>query len=343
MNFDRVTVAVITYNGAKLLEECLSAIESLDYPDYEVMVVDNHSTDQSVDLVREKFPGVRILEMDQNRGPNPARNMAILKSKTNYVFLLDDDTILTPHCLSILMSARDLIQDIVVYHPRIAYYDDRDRIQHEGAEVHYIAAAIVRNGGMSIKNASKESVPIGAASGTLLIDREKVLPIGLFDEDYFFGWEDGEFTFRLTASGLKCLSVPRATVYHKATKRGFSKAFYQIRNRWYFILQIYSLRTIFLILPALIVYELSLLGYLTMKGVLIKYLKGNMAVLQDFGKLMKKRQKVQLLKKLSDKELLHTGEISIRQDLLDSKHAKVGRKLLNLFFDSYWKLVKDFL
>ncbi len=343
MSFEKVTVAVISYNREKILKECLSAIKCLDYPDYEVMVVDNLSTDGSVNLVREKFPEVKVLEMDENRGPNPARNVAILKSRANYVFLIDDDTILTSHCLSILMNARDVISDVAVCHPRIVYYDDRSRIQQEGAEIHYIGAAIVKNGDMLIKNASMESIPTGAASGALLIDREKALDIGLFDEDYFFGWTDGQFTFRLTASGLKCLSVPRAIVYHKMAKRGLSKAFYQVRNRWYFILQMYSLKTIFLILPALIVYEFSLLGYLTMKGVLLKYLKANMAVLQDFGKLMKKRQRIQLLKRLSDRELLHTGEINIREDLLESKYVKIGRKLLNRFLDSYWKLVKDFL
>lgn len=343
MSFEKVTVAVITYNRKKILEECLSAIKSLDYPDYEVMVVDNYSMDQSVNLVREKFPEVKLIEMDKNRGPNPARNTAILKSETNYVFLIDDDTILTPHCLSILMNAKNTIPDVAVCHPRIVYYDDRTRIQHEGAELHYIGAAILRNEGRSIKNTSVESIPISAASGTLLIDREKVLGIGLFDEDYFFGWEDGEFSFRLTASGLKCLSVPRAVVYHKATKRGLSKVFYQVRNRWHFILKIYSLRTIFLILPALAVFELSQLVFLTMKGALLKYLKANIAVLQDFGKIMKKRQRVQLLKKLSDRELLYTGEINIREDLLDSKYAKMGRKLLNRFFGLYWKLIKDFL
>ncbi len=343
MSFEKVTVAVITYNRERILEECLSAIKSLNYPDYEVMVVDNRSTDGSVNLVREKFPEVKVLEMGENRGPNPARNAAMLKSRANYVFLIDDDTILTSHCLSILMNARDVIPDIAVCHPRIVYYDDRSRIQQEGAEVHYIGAAIIRNGDMLIKNASMESISTGAASGALLIDRKRALRIGLFDEDYFFGWTDGQFTFRLTASGLKCLSVPRAIVYHKMAKRGLSKVFYQVRNRWYFILQMYSLRTIFLILPALVVYEISLLVFLTMKGLLLEYLKANMAVLQDFGKLMKKRQKVQLLKRLSDRELLHTGEINIREDLLENKYVKIGRKLLNRFLDSYWKLIKDFL
>jgi len=343
MSFEKITVAVVTYNRKKILEECLSAIKSLDYPDYEVIVVDNHSPDQSVHLVREKFPEVKVLEMDENRGPNPARNAAILNSNTNYIFLIDDDTILTPHCLSILMDAKNTIPDVAVCHPRIIYYDDRARIQHEGAEVHYIGAAILRNENTFIKNTSMDSVLIGAASGTLLIDKKKALHIGLFDEDYFFGWEDGEFTFRLTAAGFKCLSVPYAAVYHKATKRGLSTVFHQVRNRWDFILKIYSLRTILLILPALIVYELSLMVFLTTKGNLFKYLKANVAVLRSFRKIMKKRQKVQSLKKVPDRELLHTGEINIREDLLDRRYAKMGRKFLNRFLDLYWKLIKDFL
>ena len=90
-------------------------------------------------------------------------------------------------------------------------------------------------------------------------------------------------------------------------------------------------------------YEISLLVFLATKGALLKYLRANMAVLQNFEKLMKKRQKVQSLKKMSDRELLYTGEINIRQDLLESKYAKMGSQLLNRFLNSYWKLIKNFL
>jgi len=102
---------------------------------------------------------------------------------------------------------------------------------------------ILKNSGVSIEQASKETIPV--SGGTMLVERDKALHIGLFDEDYFFGWEDADFSLRMTISGFKCLNVPQAVVYHKMKKRGLSKAFYQIRNRWYFILKNYSSRTLF--------------------------------------------------------------------------------------------------
>ncbi|GAI58197.1 unnamed protein product, partial [marine sediment metagenome] len=234
--FEKVTIAVITYNGEHLLEECLSAIKSQDYPEYEIMMVDNNSTDCSVDLVREKFPEVKILQMKKNRGPNPARNAAILKSDTSYTLLVDDDAVLTSECLRNLMKVMKKYPNVGLCHPRVVFYDSHTRIQHDGIRIYYIGASVLKNSGASIEHASKEIIPISMASAiTLLVKRNKALQIGLFDEDYFFGWDDIDFSFRMMISGFKCFNVPQAVVYHKMKKRGLTKAFYQIRNRWYSI------------------------------------------------------------------------------------------------------------
>jgi len=344
VSLEKVTIAVITYNGEYLLEECLSAIKSQDYPEYEVIVVNNNSTDHSVDLVREKFPEVKILQMKKNRGPNPARNAAILKSDTSYTLLVDDDAVLTPDCLRILMKAMKEYSDIGICHPRVVLYDDHTRIQYDGTGIYYIGAAILKNSGVCIQQVSKETVPMSAVSGvTMLVERDKALRIGLFDEDYFFGWDDGDFSFRMTISGFKCLNIPQAIVYHKMKKRGFSKAFYQIRNRWYFILKNYSSRTLFFLLPVLLVYELGLSLFLTTKGTLVEYLKANLAVIKNFRKLMKKRQKVQILKKVSDREVLCTGDFYIREDLIEKKYLKLAKDFLNRVLNLYWKAVRNFI
>ena len=344
MSFEKITIAVITYNGEHLLEECLSAIKSQDYPEYEIMIVDNNSTDRSVDLVREKFPEVRVLQMKENRGPNPARNVAILKSDTSYTLLVDDDAVLTPNCLRILMKAMKECSDVGICHPRVALYDDRTRIQYDGTRIYYIGAAILKNSGASIQQASKKTIPVTAVSGvTMLVERDKALQIGLFDEDYFFGWTDTDFSFRMTISGFKCLNVPQTVVYHKMKKRGLCKAFYQIRNRWYFILKNYSSRTIFFLSPFLLVYELNLLLFLIMKRTLVEYFKANFAVIKNFGKLMKKRGKVQTLKKISDREVLCAGDFYMREDLIEKKYLKLGRNILNRVFNLYWEAVENFI
>ncbi len=343
INENKVTIAVITYNGEKLLEECLSAIKSQDYPEYEIMLVDNNSTDHSVELVRDKFPEVRVLQMGQNRGPSPARNVAIRKASTRYILLVDDDAILGPGCIRILMDAVNEFPKAVVWAPRVIYYNRRDTIQFDGASLHFIGEAIPNDPDTRIEDAlEEEPFSVETVAGVaFMIDKGKALQVGLFDEDYFFGREDGEFALRLTISGFKCLSIPKALVYHKVKTRALSKAFYQVRNRWYLILQTYSLKTIFLIIPALLVYEISVLAFLTVKGALSEYIKGNLAVLKDFERLMNKRRRVQALKKVPDREVLLGGDFYIRGDLIEKKYLKLAKNLLNCILNLYWKAVRN--
>ena len=345
MSLKKVTIAVITYDGERLLEECLSAIKSQDYSEYEAMVVDNNSTDRSVDLVREKFPEVRVLQMKENRGPNPARNAAIKKANAKYVLLVDDDAVLASDCLRILMEAVHRFPEAAVWSPRVIYYDRRDVIQFDGASLHYVGEAILKNPDTQIEDAlGKGVLSIDTAGGvSYIVNKEKALCIGLFDEDYFFGKTDTEFTFRLTLSGFKCLSVPHAIVYHKMKPRGLSKAFYQVRNRWSLILQTYSLRTILFITPALLFYEISVLTFLIWQGALSRYIKANFAVIKNFGKLMKKRRKVQALKKISDREVLCARDFYIREDLIEKKYLKLAKNFLNRALNLYWKAVRNFI
>lgn len=345
MSPEKVTVAVITYNGEHLLEECLSAIKSQDYPEYEVMVVDNNSTDQSVDLVKARFPEVKVLRMKENKGPSPARNVAIRDANTRYILLVDDDAVLAPDCVRILMNAVNNFPEAAVWAPRVIYYDRRDIIQFDGASLHYVGEAILKNPDTRIEDAlGKEVLSIDTAGGvSYTVNKEKALRIGLFDEDYFFGKTDTEFTFRLTLSGFKCLSVPQAIVYHKMKPRGLSKAFYQVRNRWSLILQTYSLRTILFVTPALLLYEISVLAFLIWKGALSRCIKANLAVIKNFGKLMKKRRKVQALKEISDREVLCAKDFYIREDLIEEKYLKLAKNFLNRVLNLYWKAVRNFI
>ncbi len=173
-----------------------------------------------------------------------------------------------------------------------------------------------------------------------IIDRRKAAAIGYFDESYFFGRTDGEFTFRLTISGYNCYTVPRALAYHKVKRRGLSKVFYQVRNRWYLILQTYSWRTLISIAPALAVYELMVAGFLAMEGRLGDYVKGCTAVVCDLPAILAARKKVQKLKTKNDRELLHIGQMNIRRDLVKNPLVYNLKQGANKFFNTYWKLIR---
>jgi GT2 family glycosyltransferase len=336
--YEPVTIGVINYNGGKFIEECLSSIFNLDYPRYEVMVLDNKSTDQSLKIVKTKFPQVEVIELSENKGHPAARNILVPKAKTRLVLLMDNDIIIAQDCLKLLVNALITTPNVAVCGPKVMYYDDPNRVQFSLTYFHYVGGAI------SAIARDEEPVEVGSVGGaTMLLDKEKVLQTGLYDADFFFGWTDGDFCLRQLVSGHKCLHVPKALIYHKEKTRGLSRVFYQIRNRWFLILKVYSLRTILLISPALLLYELSLLVFCLFKGKSAEYFRANMAVVKEFKTLMRKRRQFQKLRKVSDGDVLRTGRIMLKENIIEKRFLRTVFHFLDLFFDGYWKAIKGFL
>lgn len=339
-----VTIAVISYNGLNVLQLCLDSILAQTYKNVEICLVNNASTDGTQAWVKKQYPDVKVLNCSENRGPNPARNLAIKLSQNSLVMLVDDDAVLERDCLAELMEAFHQYSDAAVWSPRIVYHDRKDLIQFEGTSIYYLAEAILLNSDTSIQNGLKEITPVQVAGGVCyLLSKKAASAIGMFDEDYFFGRTDGEFTFRLTQAGYSIYSVPKAVCYHRVKRRGLSKVFYQVRNRWYLILQTYAWKTIILIFPALIVYEISLFTFLLLKGSTKEYLLALASVIKNLPSLLKKRAYVQRLRKLPDKAILHSGLINIRKDLVQNPLILFLKAKLNAVLNIYWKVVYPLL
>lgn len=336
----QVTVAVVSYNGKKVIQACLDSLLAQTYSHFRIWLINNASTDGTPEWVRENYPQVEIFNYPQNKGPNPARNLALQRSPDPLVLLVDDDAILEENCLQKLIEAYQRYPDGAVWAPRLVYHDKRDTIQHEGVFVHYISEAILLNGEKRIDEGLQEITPVSVTSGTcLLISQRAATAIGLFDEDYFFGRTDGEFTFRLTLSGYRLYTAPKAVVYHRVKKRGLSKAFYQVRNRWYFTLTMYSWRTLLVSLPALIVYETSLVLFLLSKGAIKEYGSAIAHVFLDLPKILRKRSSIQGMRTVRDREVLRSDPINIRGDLVEHHLIAKSKQILDKFFRLYWNLV----
>ncbi|WP_413160957.1 glycosyltransferase family 2 protein [Capilliphycus salinus ALCB114379] len=337
----QVTVAVVTYNGINVIKNCLDSLQSQTYKPAQILVIDNASTDNTPDWVEEHYSQIKVIRLNSNCGPNPARNQGILNTPDNDLTLLvDDDAILAENCLNELVKAYQRYPEAAILAPRLVYNDQRDTIQHEGAFIHYTAEAVLLNNDKPLNQGSKDITQVHAVSGTcLLVSKSAAKKIGLFDEDYFFGRTDGEFSFRLTISGYKVYTVPDAVCYHRVKKRGLSKLFYQVRNRWYFILTTYSLKTLIVLAPALLVYELFLIAYLLMQGKELEYIKAIFAVIKFWDKLMQKRKKAQNIKTRSDRELLRSDSLYMRDDLLKNSILASVKSGLDKFFRTYWKLI----
>ena len=335
-----VSVAVITYNGMNVIKLCLESIFAQTYRPFRVFLINNASTDGTSEWVRDNYPEVEVLNYPKNRGPNPARNLAIRQSKNRLVLLVDDDAVLEKDCLSELVKAAKTYPEAAVWSPRIIYFDNRDVIQFEGVFLHYIGEAILLNGETSLREGLNNITPIDIAGGvSYLVSRDAAISIGLFDEDYFFGRTDGEFTFRLTLAGYKLYTVPKAACYHRVKKRGLSKVFYQTRNRWYLILSTYSLRTLVFLMPALSVYEMSLVLFLSMKRRSTDYVRGVSEVIVNLPLILAKRKAIQSTKIAADRNVLYSSSINIRSDLIEHSVFSTMKSILDRLFRAYWKLI----
>lgn len=348
----KVSIVVINYKGCHNLGECFSSIKEIASSDYEVIMIDNASSDGSVEFMKSNFPWVKVIALDRNYGHSYACNVAFKEALSDYVLIMDYDTVIGESWLLPLLKAIQDDSNVGICVPRIIFYPQKDTIHADGGWAHYVGSMVLKNGFSPLSGADDvRTVEIGAAGTTsMLIDKKKALEIGGFDEDFFVYLNDFEFSLRMRLAGYKCLSVPASVIYHKGgnpavSYRGTGKypalrAFYIFRNRWLTIVKLYSFKTIVLCLPALIVYECALIGMAAMKGLLLGYLKAMLSTIRFLPKMLKKRQAVKEMRKISDAELLIAAPLSLVPGAVSGVVQTRLSSLLNSFLIWYWKKVK---
>jgi len=243
--------------------------------------------------------------------------------------------------------------------PRLMHWEEPERIYRAGGKTHYIGAAVCpdrdellpavlgRRSTEGAGSATGEPV-LNAGGGILLLDREAARKAGGFDEDYMFGWgDDGEFYQRLMLHGSQCLYVPDAVAHHEAkpftgTRR--ARTVGQIYNRWQYILTHYAARTLFLIGPALVLYEIVQLVFMTLKGMLGLHLAGTWRSIKHLRFFLAKRKRIQSSRVVSDRDILFSGPIYVSGAVVTHNPiTRFGYRLTNYLFDIYWKLIKPCL
>ena len=335
-----VTIGVVNYNGRDVLPDTLQSIRGLDSPISEVIIVDNGSTDGSTGWIKDNYPEFRCIELGENRGPTGARNVILQEARTDLVFTMDNDISLEKDSVGRLLEVMKKVPHAAACHPELRDESDPNVSHYNGGWIHYLCASVPRSADTGPR---PEYEVFDAVSGAaLLIDRNAALRIGGFDEDYFFNWEDGDFTARLTLAGYLCLNVPEAVVHHRGIFRKTSKVFYQVRNRWFFILKLYSWRTIIFAAPMLLIFEISQALFLILRGAVKDYIKGNVAAIRALPRILEKRKASQKIKVKRDKDWLRGGDIFIPSNLLKGEMAIYFKKAYCGLFDMYWNVISRF-
>jgi GT2 family glycosyltransferase len=207
--------------------------------------------------------------------------------------------------------------------------------------MHYICEAV--NPWLDRPLAERGSAPedIGAApTCALLLDRQTSIDIGLFDERYFIGKEDGDFTHRMKMAGYKIWEIPQSLVLHRSRPRGSWLFYYQIRNRWHFILKNYQVRTMICLIPPLVVYEPLQLLVLTARGHLATYLRAVGGLIAMLPSLPRDRALARRIRRKADGDLFVSAPMIVRDDIAANVIVRRGKAFYERCLDAYWALLR---
>ena len=259
----RVAIIILNWNQEADTVECLTSLKALKYENYEIILVDNGSHDGSPDILQKQFPNIKMIRNPKNLGFVGGNNVGIketLKTGADYILLLNNDTVVEPDFLSLLVQTMENDKTVGVVSPKIMFYHDRKKIWFVGGNyLPIIRKTNHKHYGEVDCGQVKKITDVAWVSGCcMLIKREVVEKVGLFDPDYFNNYEDVDFCERAKVAGYKIMLVPQAKIYHKfAASMGgkFSPyyTYYRTRNNLLFYKktkQWLALALNFLIFPA---------------------------------------------------------------------------------------------
>jgi GT2 family glycosyltransferase len=353
-----VTVVVINFNGKYHLEECLHSVGEADGPICRIILVDDCSTDGSVEFAQRRFPEVEVIRLTQNQGPAAARNAGIEAAQTPWVCLLDNDIVVYKEWLLPLIEAMMSEQDVALCSSRILLYENPDLIGTDGDDAHFVGMPTRRNAwrrSSEIDGSTPQE--IGSAPGiSLLIDKSRVERPPYFDPDFFYNFEDLDFCLRYRMLGYRCLTVPQSTVYHKyltggvpdlsSSQPGYSprRAYHVFRNRWFVILKFYAPLTLFVLAPALLLFELVAVAFAARRRVFGSYARAWKSVLQGLPSILRKRRMIQATRAVSDGVLLSASRLTLGQGTVqDGAFESRLVCLVSSIMQMYWAVVRRFL
>ncbi|HEY7790789.1 MAG TPA: glycosyltransferase [Vicinamibacterales bacterium] len=338
---DDVDVAVVSHNGRDKLEGAVASLAAAGCPDDRITIVDVASTDGTGAWLARDHPAVRQIRLDRNDGPSPGRNVGIRESTRPYVFLMDADVVLRPDTVQRLRAAMAQHPEAAVGSPIVVHASRPDVIQYAGGGLHFICEAVNPWLDRPLATHPPRLEDIGAAPTCgLLLHRQTAIDVGLFDERYFIGKEDGDFSHRIKLAGHAILEVPDSLLLHHSRPRGSWLFYYQIRNRWHFMLKNYQVRTLVALVPVLIIHEPLQLAVLVAKGHGRTYLRSLWGLFGMLPALPADRALTRRIRVRSDADLLRDDPLIIRDDLASHPLVRAGRGAYERMLRGYWHLLK---
>ncbi len=241
----KVYVIVLNWNNYACSVKCLESLQKATYPNLEIIVVDNGSTDKSGKRLQSEFPDYRFIFNDENLGFARGCNVGIRDALSNedcaYVLLLNNDATVTPQFLEKAVDTAGGDERIAVIGGKLIYSPESNKISYAGGYVDRLRAGCMIRGSLELDEGQYDRPgKTGFVSGALMLIKRKTLEeLGLLPEEYFFGVEDVDYALKIRRAGYKLYYVPEFVAYHGSdgSHRTFDPRYSYIGYRSRFILQ----------------------------------------------------------------------------------------------------------
>ncbi|OFW89151.1 MAG: hypothetical protein A3D75_01655 [Candidatus Levybacteria bacterium RIFCSPHIGHO2_02_FULL_37_18] len=281
-----VSIVIPVYNRKEELIDCLNSLKKIDYKNIEIIVVDNASTDETFEALKQDFSEVKIIRNEKNLMAVPARNQGLRESKGEYILFLDSDNKVAHDFLSEMMKLTESDDKIGFVGPKMYFANEPRKIWYAGADINLLTSKTTYLGINKIDNGQFDQIrETGHIPNCFLVKRKVIEEIGELDESYVMSYGEADFAERAKRAGFKIIFCPTARIWHneKASIRGLifrspKRAYYFARNRVLFMKK-FSPRISFYIFfviffPFFIMANLTILIFKRKPNLVLAYLTG---------------------------------------------------------------------
>ena len=292
-----VRVIVLNWNGRKWLDGCLGSLRRQAGCAFEVVVVDNASTDDSVPFVRDRFPECQVLALGTNVGFSSGNNAGARDATAPYLVFLNNDTEVEPGWLAALVRAVESDRGIGLVSSQVVYLDSPNVIDSAGDGYLRCGGGYKHRHGQLVDRQAADREVFGACGAAFLIRRELFEQLGGFDEDFFMVYEDVDLSYRARLAGSRVVFASGALVRHAGSaslgRISAGAVFYGQRNLEWTWLKNSPSSILWRSLPSHVVYNLAGAVAYARAGLFGPWLRGKLAALAALPALWRKRREVQ--------------------------------------------------
>lgn len=304
LKMDLVTVIIVNWNGRHLLADCLKSLQEQKFKKFRTIIVDNGSSDGSVEWLHRCHPEVTVIPLSSNKGFCAANNAGYRLAETRYVALLNNDTVAHPLWLGSLVDALEKNSQAGFAAAKILNHEMPETIDRAGDSYTRAGVGLLRGHGMPYHAYETQEWIFGACAAAALYRRRMIDEIGFFDEDFFLLYEDVDLSFRAQLKGYRCLYVPEAKIYHKTSssivRDSYVSIYYGHRNLEWVYFQNMPKRLLGKTMLLHLVHIMGSIFYFSCHGQMRSILSAKWHGFRNIKGVLRKRRRIQKGKRVED-------------------------------------------